>query len=173
MTSRTMVIGPPHRLAVDPPGLHVDPTATAFNVILMKRSFDNLPREIFEAARVDGAGPWRMSWSMALRDLGVPFRIAVDDAGAGYASMMHVVELGPSLVKFDLSLVSGIDTDPVRQALITGMRFFAERTDRRLLAEGIETEAELTTLASLGVSLGQGFLLARPGEFIVARDSDR
>ncbi|MEA2632221.1 MAG: hypothetical protein QOE66_2440, partial [Chloroflexota bacterium] len=104
----------------------------------------------------------------ALKDLGVPFRIAVDDAGAGYASMMHVVELGPSLVKLDLSLVRGIDADPVRQALIAGMRFFAERTDCRLLAEGIETEAELATLAGLGVLLGQGYLLGRPGEFIPA-----
>jgi EAL domain-containing protein (putative c-di-GMP-specific phosphodiesterase class I) len=102
----------------------------------------------------------------ALRDVGAPFRIAVDDAGAGFSSMKHVVELGPSLVKLDLSLVRGIDGDPVRQALITGMRFFAERTDCRLLAEGIETEAEFATLAELGVPLGQGFLLGRPGEFV-------
>ena len=102
----------------------------------------------------------------ALKDLRVPFRIAVDDAGAGYASMTHVVELEPSLVKLDISLIRGIDADPVRQALIAGMLFFSERTDCRLLAEGIETEAELATLIKIGVPLGQGYLLGRPGEFV-------
>jgi EAL domain-containing protein (putative c-di-GMP-specific phosphodiesterase class I) len=102
----------------------------------------------------------------ALKVLRVPFRIAVDDAGAGYASMTHVVELGPSLVKLDISLVRGIDGDPVRQALIAGMLFFSEKTNCRLLAEGIETEAEMATLAAIGVPLGQGYLLGRPGEFI-------
>lgn len=102
----------------------------------------------------------------ALKELRVPFRIAVDDAGAGYASMTHVVELGPSLVKLDISLVRGIDADPVRQALIAGMLFFSEKTDCRLLAEGIETEAELATLITIGVPLGQGYLLGRPGEFV-------
>jgi len=102
----------------------------------------------------------------ALKELRVPFRIAVDDAGAGYASMTHVVELEPSLVKLDISLVRGIDADPVRQALIAGMLFFSERTDCRLLAEGIETEAELATLIKIGVPLGQGYLLGRPGEFV-------
>jgi len=102
----------------------------------------------------------------ALKELRVPFRIAVDDAGAGYASMTHVVELGPSLVKLDISLVRGIDADPVRQALIAGMLFFSERANCRLIAEGIETEAELATLAAIGVPLGQGYLLGRPGEFV-------
>jgi EAL domain-containing protein (putative c-di-GMP-specific phosphodiesterase class I) len=69
-------------------------------------------------------------------------------------------------VKLDLSLVRGIDADPVRQALIAGMLYFAERTDCRLIAEGIETEAEFATLAALGVPLGQGFLLGRPGAFV-------
>jgi EAL domain-containing protein (putative c-di-GMP-specific phosphodiesterase class I) len=136
---------------------------------ILRRSTHQLVLELTEHVAVADYGRLRR----ALRDLGVPFRIAVDDAGAGYASMMHVVELGPSLVKLDLSLVRGIDADPVRQALIAGMRFFAERTDCRLLAEGIETEAELATLAGLGVLLGQGYLLGRPGEFIPARTSGR
>jgi len=131
---------------------------------ILRRSTHQLVLELTEHVAVADYGALRR----ALQDLGVPFRIAVDDAGAGYASMMHVVELGPSLVKLDLSLVRGIDADPVRQALIAGMRFFAERTDCRLLAEGIETEAELATLAELGVSLGQGYLLGRPAPFASA-----
>ncbi|MEA2620821.1 MAG: hypothetical protein QOC97_1594, partial [Chloroflexota bacterium] len=129
---------------------------------ILRRSHHQLVLELTEHVAVGDYSRLRG----ALGELGVPFRIAVDDAGAGYASMMHVVELGPSLVKLDLSLVRGIDADPVRQALIAGMLYFAERTDCRLIAEGIETEAEFATLAALGVPLGQGFLLGRPGAFV-------
>jgi EAL domain-containing protein (putative c-di-GMP-specific phosphodiesterase class I) len=131
---------------------------------ILRGSHHQLVLELTEHVAVADYGRLRG----ALGELGVPFRVAIDDAGAGYASMMHVVELGPSLVKLDLSLVRGIDADPVRQALIAGMLYFADRTDCRLIAEGIETEAELATLAAIGVPLGQGFLLGRPGEFVPA-----
>ena len=129
---------------------------------ILRLSHHPLILELTEHVAVGDYGRLRA----ALKELRVPFRIAVDDAGAGYASMTHVVELEPSLVKLDISLVRGIDADPVRQALIAGMLFFSEKTDCRLLAEGIETEAELATLAKIGVPLGQGYLLGRPGEFI-------
>jgi EAL domain-containing protein (putative c-di-GMP-specific phosphodiesterase class I)/DNA-binding NarL/FixJ family response regulator len=99
----------------------------------------------------------------AIVDLGPGIRVAVDDAGAGYASMQHVVEVRPDLVKLDISLVRGIDGDPARQALIAGMRYFAEETRCIMLGEGVETTAELKTLQRLGVVLGQGYLLGRPG----------
>jgi len=99
----------------------------------------------------------------AIVDLGPGIRVAVDDAGAGYASMQHVVEVRPDLVKLDISLVRGIDGDRARQALIAGMRYFAEETHCVMLGEGVETTAELRTLQRLGVVLGQGYLLGRPG----------
>jgi PAS domain S-box-containing protein len=89
-------------------------------------------------------------------------RIAVDDAGAGFASLRHIVELAPWLVKLDRSLVAGIDADPARQAVVAGMVHFAETAGLVLVGEGIETEAELETLRSLGIGLGQGFLIGRP-----------
>lgn len=89
-------------------------------------------------------------------------RMAVDDAGAGFASFRHILELHPSFVKLDRSLVAGIDGDPVRQALIIGMRHFVAAADCRLVAEGIETEAEMATLLALEVPLGQGYLLGPP-----------
>ncbi len=88
-------------------------------------------------------------------------QVAVDDAGAGFASFRHVLELRPSFVKLDRSLVAGIDGDLVRQALIAGMRHFAFAAGCRLVAEGIETDAELATLRELKVPLGQGYLLGR------------
>jgi len=94
--------------------------------------------------------------------LGPKVRVAVDDAGAGYASLRHILELVPDYVKLDLALVRGIDTDPARQALIAGMTYFAVKRKVRLVAEGIETAAELKTLRELAIPYGQGYLLGRP-----------
>lgn len=98
----------------------------------------------------------------ALKDLGPAIRLAVDDAGAGYASFRHILELAPNLVKLDIGLIRGIDGDPARQALISGMAFFAKQRSVCLIAEGVETAAEFETLRSLGVAFGQGYLLGRP-----------
>ncbi|MDP9405507.1 MAG: EAL domain-containing protein, partial [Actinomycetota bacterium] len=89
-------------------------------------------------------------------------RLSIDDAGAGYACLTHVLTLGPAFVKLDRGWVVGIDADPARQALVAGLQSFAERTGATIIAEGIETEAELATLRELGVALGQGYLLGRP-----------
>jgi len=95
-----------------------------------------------------------------LRDLGV--RIAIDDAGAGYASLRHTLALRPDIVKVDISLTRAIDTDRARRALASALISFADEMDITIVAEGIETEAELQTLIDLGVHYGQGFHLAEP-----------
>jgi EAL domain-containing protein (putative c-di-GMP-specific phosphodiesterase class I) len=89
-------------------------------------------------------------------------KLAIDDAGAGFASLRHVVELAPAMVKLDRSLVAGIASNDARSAVVSGMVRFAEAAGLVLLAEGIETPDELATLRQLGVQLGQGFLLGRP-----------
>ena len=98
----------------------------------------------------------------AVARLGTTVQVAVDDAGAGFASLRHIVELRPQVVKIDRSLVAGIDADPARQALLAGLRYFANARGCRLVAEGIETEAELSTLVGLNIHAGQGFLLGKP-----------
>jgi EAL domain-containing protein (putative c-di-GMP-specific phosphodiesterase class I) len=102
----------------------------------------------------------------ALRDeitgLGPTVRLAVDDAGAGFASFRHILELAPDFVKLDTGLIRGIDADPARQALIAGMGYFAAKRRLRLVAEGIETVAELRALRALAIGFGQGYLLGRP-----------
>lgn len=97
----------------------------------------------------------------ALEALG-PVRFAIDDAGAGYSSFRHIVELGPEFVKIDIGLVRAIERDPARQAFVAGMVYFALRTGCTLIAEGIETIEERGALEQLGVDLGQGYLLGRP-----------
>jgi PAS domain S-box-containing protein len=91
-----------------------------------------------------------------------PSMLAVDDAGNGYASLRHVLELRPDFVKLDPSFVHDIDRNETRQAMIAGMVHYAAENDTRLIAEGIETEAERRTLLRLGVRYGQGYLLGVP-----------
>jgi len=98
----------------------------------------------------------------AVAALGPGLQVAVDDAGAGFASLRHIVELQPHMVKVDRSLVAGVDTDPARQALLAGLRHFTDAQDCALVAEGIETRGELDALVALGIRSGQGFLLGRP-----------
>jgi EAL domain-containing protein (putative c-di-GMP-specific phosphodiesterase class I) len=98
----------------------------------------------------------------ALAVLGPTVRLAVDDAGAGYASFRHILELAPDLVKLDLGLIRGIDGDLARQALLAGMVHFAVKREILLVAEGIETGEELDVLRSLAIPCGQGYLLGRP-----------
>lgn len=95
----------------------------------------------------------------AIASIGLPVQLAVDDAGAGFASLRHILELRPTFVKLDLSLVRGIDAHPAKQALVAGMRHFTRSTGRHLIAEGVETAAEAATLRGLDIRLAQGYLL--------------
>ena len=88
--------------------------------------------------------------------------IALDDAGSGYSGLQQMAALRPQIVKLDRALVSDADADPVRIALAEMVGEFAGKIDAWLLAEGLETTAELAAFARLGVPLGQGWLLGRP-----------
>lgn len=88
--------------------------------------------------------------------------VAIDDTGAGYASLQHVMRLRPSYVKLDRQLVSQIDSDPAKLALVEAMGTLAVRLDASIVAEGVERSQEREALAALGVPLAQGFALARP-----------
>ena len=114
--------------------------------------------EITEHVEIDDY----MGLRRELKQLGPSVRVAVDDAGAGYASFRHILELAPDFVKIDLDLVRGVDAEPARQALIAGMGYFAVKRKLRLVAEGIETRKELDALQALAVPYGQGYLLGRP-----------
>jgi len=97
-----------------------------------------------------------------LRAVGV--RLAVDDAGAGYASFRHIVRLRPDVIKLDRGIISGIDTEPAQQALAGALVAYAHEVGAVVVAEGIETADELATVSRLGVDAVQGYLLGRPTE---------
>ena len=103
----------------------------------------------------------------ALRSLLTPLRargllLAVDDAGAGFASLRHVLELAPDVVKLDISLVCDLAEDPSRQALVVALVAFCRDAGALVVAEGVENEGQLAALRAAGVGLGQGYHLGRP-----------
>jgi EAL domain-containing protein (putative c-di-GMP-specific phosphodiesterase class I) len=89
-------------------------------------------------------------------------RIAVDDAGAGYASFRHILRLQPDYIKLDRSLISNIQTDPALRALATAFVRFASETRSKIVAEGVETREELEALRELGVKKAQGYYFSKP-----------
>ncbi|MDT0276857.1 sensor domain-containing phosphodiesterase [Blastococcus goldschmidtiae] len=96
-----------------------------------------------------------------------PFRaagmkLAIDDVGAGFSSLRHIVITSPDVLKIDRSLVTGLDTDPVRTTLIRSLVDFATGLQARVVAEGIETAEEAAALRTLGVDYGQGWHFGRP-----------
>ena len=91
-------------------------------------------------------------------------RVAIDDAGAGYAGLKHVMRLGPDLIKLDRSLVAGVEHDDGRASLISSFVRYGRESGAAVCAEGIETLGDLTRLADLDVSFGQGYVIGRPNE---------
>ena len=105
-----------------------------------------------------------------LRALGAS--IAIDDVGAGFASLTHILKLAPDIVKLDLSLTRGIAADPARDALASSLVDFASGIDATIGAEGIETQSELDRLRVLKVRYGQGFHLGVPAALEGAHHDD-
>lgn len=131
---------------------------------------DRLVLEVTEHVRIDTYDQLLASL-LTLRNAGV--RVAVDDAGAGYASLTHVLNLRPDIVKLDRSLVANVQADRARRTLITALTLLAMDIGATVTAEGVETAAELETLSDLGVDHAQGYLIGRPTVDIQAwaRDS--
>lgn len=131
----------------------------ALGQALAGRPLRRLMLEVTEHALV--ADYSRMSSELApLRKGGL--MLAVDDAGAGYASFRHILKLKPDVIKLDSSLIRKIDTDKDSRALAAALIRFAEETGSKIVAEGVETDAELDMLRHLNVNKAQGYLLGRP-----------
>ncbi|HEV8572930.1 MAG TPA: EAL domain-containing protein, partial [Actinomycetota bacterium] len=135
-------------------------TFSSFRDIFINASVDRVVVEITEhapvqdyAALADALGEFRNGGG----------RLAVDDAGAGFASLRHILRLAPDLIKLDVTLTRNIDSDQASQAMASALASFASKTHARIVAEGIETQEELAALRDLGIDHGQGYLLARPG----------
>jgi EAL domain-containing protein (putative c-di-GMP-specific phosphodiesterase class I) len=161
---RTLEGSVPLRFAINlTPASLLDPMFEAKRFAQTVRGVGLTPRQITlectEQQAVSDVVPLRKQVK-ALRRLG--FGFAVDDAGAGYASFTLIAALRPSGIKIDKEIVHRISKDDAKQALVEAFVSFGRRIGAQLLAEGIEKRADLQTLRTLGVELGQGFLLGRP-----------
>jgi EAL domain-containing protein (putative c-di-GMP-specific phosphodiesterase class I)/DNA-binding NarL/FixJ family response regulator len=149
-----------------PAGLYLSVNASpetlrsaALRKLLARTDGERIVVELTEHARIDDYKG--VNGALArIRELGV--RLAIDDAGAGFASLRHILRLAPEIIKLDRTLIDQIETDRSRQALAAGLISFASRIDATIIAEGIERSAEVEALLNLGVSYGQGFFFAKP-----------
>lgn len=150
---------------IDP--LHVD----AEPVLEVVRAFGDLGGIIFELTEHSIADLASVRRAVqVLRRYGA--MIAIDDAGAGYSGLKQIVELQPQFIKIDRDLVTGIYTNEAKRALVHTLGELAARLDAWVIAEGIETDEDLSALKQLNVPLGQGYYLARPNAPWCALTSD-
>lgn len=146
-------------------GLNCSPQTLVRNNILdtlTEAPLSRLVIEITEHAHVDNYDELMRALA-PLRALGI--KVAVDDVGSGYASMRHVLNIRPDMIKLDISLTRGIDSDRTRRALAGALCEFGRQTECTIIAEGIETAEELETLRGLGVDAAQGYFLGMPMPF--------
>jgi EAL domain-containing protein (putative c-di-GMP-specific phosphodiesterase class I) len=125
---------------------------------------DGLPPEriVLELTEQEEVDDYRELNRALLRFRADGIRLAVDDAGAGFASMKHIVSLQPDIIKLDASWVSDIDADPVRRAMVASLATFAASIDAVMVGEAVETRAQADVLRDVGVPWAQGYFFARP-----------
>ena len=142
--------------------LNAGPTALVsggVNRALSEAQAERVIVELTDQTRVDD----HLQLARALQDLhATGARLAIDDAGAGFTSLMHILGLAPDYIKLDGELISAIDVDPVRRSLAGSLMRFAAESGSVTIAERIESAGELHALRELGVRYGQGFHLDRP-----------
>jgi diguanylate cyclase (GGDEF)-like protein len=125
--------------------LHIDPARVVIEITENQPTFD------FDAMR-----------SALLHYRGMGFKIAIDDLGEGFSSLRLWSELRPEYIKIDMHFVQGVDRDPIKLQFLKSIQSIAESCGTRVIAEGVETEAELKVVRDLGIALGQGYFIARP-----------
>jgi EAL domain-containing protein (putative c-di-GMP-specific phosphodiesterase class I) len=140
-----------------------DPELVNLDAIALEHA-DRIVFEVTERAAIRDVASFRRSVDF-LRQKG--FRVAIDDLGAGYASLSSVADLRPDFMKLDMTLIRGIDQSMIRRNLVRNMISFAQDFNARVVAEGVETTGEYKALVDMGCHYAQGFLFAEPDpEFV-------
>ncbi len=122
-----------------------------------------LPRVLLELSEHDAVQDYEALAAVLdpLRARGL--RLAIDDVGAGFSSLRHIVVTAPDVIKIDRSVVTGLGTDPVLTTLVRSLVTFGHGCGATVVAEGVETAADAVALHAAGVDLGQGWFFGRPG----------
>jgi EAL domain-containing protein (putative c-di-GMP-specific phosphodiesterase class I) len=131
----------------------------ALEKVLAGVPLERLVLELTEHAPIDEYTALKAALA-PLRGAGV--KLAIDDAGSGYASFRHILQLRPDIIKLDQSLIRDIDLVSETRALAKGLITFANETGCTIVAEGVENERELAVLKAMGVQAAQGYLFGRP-----------
>jgi len=145
------------------PGAMYDPESCVRPTLAVARQFgfppDRITFELTEDERISDYAFLRSIFQVYRANR---FGTALDDFGAGYAGLNLLAEYQPDIVKLDMGLIRGITDHPVRQVVVSGMAQICRKLGIAIVAEGVETRAELDALHALGVRLFQGYLFARP-----------
>jgi EAL domain-containing protein (putative c-di-GMP-specific phosphodiesterase class I) len=150
-----------------PTGLYLSVNASPATIVSpeFRSSIGEIPLErvVLELTEHTGIDDYQLFGTAISEMRSNGLRLAVDDAGAGYSSFRHILNLAPDIIKMDISLTRGIDIDPARRALGSALLTFGlDAYNASIVAEGIETLSEMVTLQNLGCCYGQGFYLGRP-----------
>ena len=136
-----------------------EPDLLARRLETLQHDAQRVVLEITERSRLQSIYGWEESLRLAT---GMGFSIAVDDLGSGFSSLSVLADLQPRFIKMDMSIVRGVDADQRKRRMVTMLGRFAEATGAQLIAEGVETREEASTLADAGTHLLQGYLFGRP-----------
>jgi EAL domain-containing protein (putative c-di-GMP-specific phosphodiesterase class I) len=115
--------------------------------------------EVTEAVFMDGMTSGIVASVERLKQQGM--LVALDDFGTGFASLTHLLTFPVDVIKIDKSFIDGIDSDLASEVIVEALIMIAARLDLRIVAEGIETEAQASKLQRMGCKLGQGYLFGR------------
>lgn len=155
-----------------PAGLYLSINASPATIVSpeFRASMADIPAErvVLELTEHTGIDDYHLFGEAIAELRSNGLRLAVDDAGSGFSTFRHILNLRPDIIKLDIALTRGIDTDPARRALGSAMLAFGlDAYNASIVAEGIETQSELTTLQGLGCHYGQGYYLGRPAQLSV------
>lgn len=161
-----------HQLAQLPSGLYLSLNASPATIVSpeFRAAMAEIPAErvVLELTEHTGIDDYYLFGEAIAEMRSNGLRLAVDDAGAGFSSFRHILNLRPDIIKLDIALTRGIDRDPARRALGSAMLAFGlDAYNASIVAEGIETHSEMTTLQALGCKYGQGYYLGRPAQLSV------
>lgn len=160
-------------LNVDPRVIH-DPK---FRVGVTGDLLKHLPltpqQIVFEVTEKAAIADYAMFRDVLAHYVSQGYRVAVDDTGAGYSGLRTITEIRPHFIKLDMAIIRGVASDALKQEVVRHMQALAKVTGMILVAEGVETESELTTLIGLGVEYVQGYLLGMPVEHLATSVSSQ
>ncbi|MDF2607451.1 MAG: hypothetical protein K0S34_1647 [Bacillales bacterium] len=140
-----------------------DPSFTPGNTISFLKQFGISPSDIvFEITERTAISDFEKFTSVLEHYRNQGFLIAIDDAGAGYSSLQAISELEPDFIKIDRSLITNVNNNKIKANIVEAFTYFTNKSDSKIIAEGIETKEELDFLVNLGVNYGQGFFIAHP-----------